>query len=193
MMHSSLSNSHLRRFARLLPVALIAVFALSLSGCNKDIQKVEAKEGGRIYLANLFYQVQLSRILNPKDIEDRYYLVGQPAPAKGEAYFGVFMRVDNETNPTRVMPIGIKDMKIKNASGTVYTPIPSRAAAGWSYEPVPLGKGASLPLPDSPAGIGPIRGSMILFKIPYTGLDSRPLILYVKSPDGKIGQVTLDV
>ena len=191
-MHSPFSNSNFRRIAGLAPLLLIAIFALSLVGCNKDIETIEAKEGGRIKLDNLFYQVQLSRMLNPKDTEDRYYLLDQPTPAKGEAYFGVFMRVDNEDNPTRLMPIGIKNMKIKNASDDVFTPIPVKGA-GWAYEPVPLGKGAFLPVQDTPAGIGPIRGGLILFKIPYDGLDSRPLKLYIKSPSGKIGQITLDV
>ncbi len=191
-MHSSSKNTYVRRFARIVPVALIAVFAMSFAGCNKDVQTIEAKEGGRIYLDHLFYQVQLSRILNPKDVEDSFYLTKQSVAAKGESYFGVFMRVDNETNDTRVLPVSIQDMHIENASGDEYKPIVVRGE-GWAYEPSPLGKGAHLPIPNTPAAVGPIGGGMVLFKIPFSGLDSRPLRLIVKSPDKKTGEITLDV
>jgi hypothetical protein len=186
-------SSYFSRLARLLPVALIAVLALSLTGCDKDVQTIEAKEGGRIYLDGLFYQVQLSRILNPKDVEDSYYLQDKPTPAKGEAYFGVFMRVDNETSNTRILPVGIEKMKIVNAAGKEFRPIPVEGP-GWAYAPAPLGKGAHLPIPDTPADVGPIRGGLILFKVSYEDLDNRPLRLEIKSRDGKeIGEITLDV
>jgi len=174
------------------PIALIAVFALSLGGCNKNVQTLEAKEGGRIYLDKLFYQVQISRMLNPKDVEDSYYLTGQPQPAKGVTYFGVFMRVDNETNEYRILPVGTNNMKIVTAGGDVFKPIPVRAP-GYAYAPAPIGKGAHLPIPNTPAAVGPIGGGLILFRVPLESLNSRPVRLLVKGPDGKTGQVTLDV
>jgi hypothetical protein len=200
MMHSTLSTPKkrphgtrlMRVLTRVVPIALIAIFALSLTGCDKDVQKIEAKEGDRIFLNNLFYQVQLSRVLNPKDVEDGFYLTDQPVAAKGESYFGVFMRVDNETNDTRILPSGIDKMHIENASGDEFEPIVVKGK-GWAYAPAPLGKGASLPIPDTPAQIGPIKGGLILFKIPYSGLDSRPLKLFVKSTNGKTGEIILDV
>jgi hypothetical protein len=185
-------SSHFLRLSRLLPVALIAVFAVALTGCSKNVQTTEAKEGGRIYLDSLFYQVQLSRILNLKDTEDSFYLQDQPIPAKGEAYFGVFMRVDNETSSNRILPVGISDIKVVDAQGNEFEPIVVRGP-GWAYAPAPLGKGAHLPIPDTPADVGPIRGGLILFKIPYGDLDSRPLRLEIKSRGGGTGEITLDV
>lgn len=180
------------RLARLLPLLLIAVLAFGVSGCDKNVQTIEAKEGGRISLDHLFYQVQLSRALNMKDVEDSYYTTGQPVPAKGETYFGVFMRVDNETSSTRILPIGIDQMKIVNATGNEFDPIPVKGE-GWAYAPAPLGKRGVLPIPDTPAYIGPIRGGLILFKISETDLNSRPLKLEIKAPDGRTGEITLDV
>lgn len=196
MMHSKLSTPKKRlrgsSLARVLPIALIAIFAMSFAGCEKNIDTLEAKEGGRISMNDLFYQVQLSRILNPKDVEDSFYLTDQPTPAKSDAYFGVFMRVDNETSNTRIVPIDIDKMHIENASGDEFEPIVVKSK-GWSYAPAPLGIGASLPIPDTPAQIGPIKGGLILFKIPYAGLDSRPLKLVIKSEDGEPGEIILDV
>ena len=84
------------------------------------------------------------------------------------------MRVDNEEHPTRVLPVGIDKMKIVNAAGNEFEPIEVKGA-GWAYEPAPLGNGAVLPIPDTPAYVGPIRGGLILFRMPLAELDNRPL------------------
>jgi hypothetical protein len=179
------------RATRVVPV-LVAVAALALTGCSKDSKPLESKEGGRIYLDGAFYQVQLSRVLNPKDVEDGYYLEGQSEPQAGESYFGVFMRVDNEETKHRVTPIGVDKMRIVNASGNEFEPIPVKSS-GWGYSQAPLGKGAHMPIPDSPADIGPIRGALILFRIPQSDLDARPLELEIESEHGKPGKILIDV
>lgn len=177
---------------------LMALFALALAGCDKEVKSHEAKEGGRVYIDGLFYQVQLSRQLNIKDTEDSYYLVEQPEPASGEAYFGVFMRVDNEEedgepeNAKRLTPIGVDHMKIVNAKGNEYEPIEVKGV-GWGYEPAPLGNSAFLPVPNTPAGVGTIRGGLILFKISNEDLDARPLELEIESPKGDKAAIILDV
>ncbi|MFY9469207.1 MAG: hypothetical protein WAP37_03730, partial [Solirubrobacterales bacterium] len=137
------------RLTRVLAV-IVAVAAFILTGCEKDAKPIEAKEGGRIFLDGLFYQVQLSRQLNVQDVEDSFYLTGKPAPAPGESYFGVFIRVDNEDTYKRVLPIGIEHMKIKTAAGREYEPLPV-LAKGWGYAPAPIGQGARIPIPDTPA------------------------------------------
>jgi hypothetical protein len=184
----------MRSSARFTSLVLIAaaLVALAFAGCGKQSKPSEAKEGGRVYVGNLFYQVQLSRQLNPKDVEDGYYLTGQPEPKPGTSYFGVFMRVDNEDSTARVTPLPITAIKIVDAKGNEFHPI-AVSPNGWNYQPVPLGKGAHLPIPDTPADIGPIRGSLILFKIPLGDLDSRPLELELKGATGKSATITLDV
>lgn len=192
-MEHSPSNSRLKRNAtRLASLAAVAVLALSASGCDKEVKTLEAKEGTRVSLDDIFYQVQISRMLNPKDVEDSYYLQDQPLPAKGDAYFGVFVRVDNETHDGRVLPVGTGRMKITTASGDEYRPIPVRAE-GWGYQPSPIGKGGMLPVPNTPAFVGPIRGGLVLFRIPQTSLDARPLELEIKGNSGRTGHITLDV
>jgi hypothetical protein len=170
----------------------VVVLAFSISGCDKQVETLEAKEGGRVYIDHLFYQVQMSRILNNKDTEDSYYVIGQPTPAPGDTYFGVFMRVDNENFEHRVLPIGTDKMKIITASGDEFEPLTVKGA-GWGYEPAPIGKGAMLPIPNTPAFVGPIRGGLILFRIPQADLDNRPLKLEIESTDGKKGEIVLDV
>ena len=84
-------------------------------------------------------------MLNPKDVEDSFYLEGQPAPAKGDTYFGVFMYVTNEDSDRRILPIGTEDMKIVTASGEEFEPIEVKAP-GWGYAPSPIGTDAMLPV-----------------------------------------------
>lgn len=184
-------NVSARLLLRLLLV-IVAVAAIAMTGCEKEAKPIESKEGGRIYLDGLFYQVQLSRQLNPNDVEDSFYLVDKPAPAAGEAYFGVFMRVDNEDTYHTVMPIGIEKMMIKSAAGREFEPI-EVSAEGWGYEPEPIGQGARIPIPDTPASGGPIGGSLILFKLTYDDLDARPLELEIENAKGDIGTIVLDV
>jgi hypothetical protein len=181
-----------RTAARIAGLLVIGAIALSASGCGKEVQALEAKEGTRVYVGDVFYQVQISRQLNPKDVEDSFYLEGQPQPARGDAYFGVFMRVDNETSNRRILPVPARNMKIKTAGGNEFRPIVVRTP-GWGYAPSPIGKGAMLPVPNTPAYVGPIRGGLVLFRIPQTDLDDRPLELEIKGPGGRTGRITLDV
>jgi hypothetical protein len=192
MKHTPSSSRFSKTLVRLAGLALILAVAMVSTGCDKEVQSLEAKEGTRISLDNIFYQVQLSRQLNPKDVEDSYYLQGQLAPPAGESYFGVFMRVDNEIQDTRVMPVGTRDMEITTANGDVFKPLRVKAE-GWGYAPAPISKGGMLPTPNSPAFSGTIRGGLILFKIPLKDLDNRPLKLHVKGHGGDKGEIVLDV
>lgn len=179
--------------ARIAALVVFAALAIAVSGCgNKEVHTLEATEGTRVSLDNLFYQVQLSRQLNPTDVEDSFYLEGQPAPAKGDSYFGVFIRVDNEEHDGRVLPVGIDRMQIVTAAGEAYKPIEVKGP-GWGYAPAPIGRGGMLPIPDTPAYIGPIRGGLILFRIPHSSLELRPLQLEIKGNDGKTGRILVDV
>src|SRR4051795_3560182 len=87
-------------------LALAAFAALALAGCGEKTDYIRTAETEGIYVdvGNLVYQVQLSRFLNPTDVEDREYLVGLPAneakPTGSEIWFGVWMRVKNYTDGT---------------------------------------------------------------------------------------------
>lgn len=192
MEHSPSSSRLVRTLGRLAGLVAILALAVSVSGCDKEVHALEAKEGTRVSLDDLFYQVQISRQLNPKDVEDGTYLIDQPAPAKGDAYFGVFMRVDNEEHDGRILPVGPDRMKIVTAAGEEYHPLEVKAP-GWGYAPAPIGKGGMLPIPNSAAYVGTIRGGLILFRIPQSSLDARPLHLEIKGRGGETGTITLDV
>ncbi|MGK2877934.1 MAG: hypothetical protein ACSLFF_05100 [Solirubrobacterales bacterium] len=183
-----------RAFLRLAGLLTIAVVAFSAAGCDKEVKPKEAhNEGIRVFVDGAFYQVQISRLLNPSDVEDSFYLEGQPAPAKGDAYFGVFMYVTNEDTDRRILPIGSEDMKIVTAAGEEFEPIEVKAP-GWGYAPSPIGRGGMLPVANTPAYVGPIRGGLVLFRMSQAALEARPLELELHSLDGKDNaHITLDV
>jgi hypothetical protein len=183
---------------RLLMVLALAA-ALVAGGCgNKEKTTTEAStEGVYLDVGGLKYQVQISRILNPSDVEDRNYLTQLPQgtlpPKADEAWFGVWMRVQN-TNDTKSLPTA-SNFEIRDTQDNVFRPY-DQAGNVFAYLPVDkLGPQEVLPNPDAPAGFGPIQGSLILFKLTNTSLANRPLEFRIISPTDptNVGTVDLDV
>jgi hypothetical protein len=184
---------------RLLTV-LVLVAALVAGGCGADKQETRTigqTEGTYIDVGGLKYQVQISRILNPSDIEDRNYLTQLPQgtlPPKGdEAWFGVWVRVQN-TNDGKSLPTA-SNFEIRDTQGNVFRPY-AQVGNVFAYQPVDkLGPQMVLPPPDAPAGSGPIQGSLLLFKLTTTSLANRPLEFRIISPTDptNVGTVDLDV
>jgi hypothetical protein len=184
---------------RLLMVLALAA-ALVAGGCGADKQETRTigqTEGTYIDVGGLKYQVQISRILNPSDVEDRNYLTQLPAgtlPPKGdEAWFGVWIRVEN-TNDSKTLPTA-SNFEIRDTQDNVFKPY-DQAGNVFAYLPVDkLGPQDVLPNSEAPAGFGPVQGSLILFKLTTTTLANRPLEFRITSPTDptNVGTVDLDV
>jgi hypothetical protein len=183
---------------RLLMVLILAA-ALVAGGCGDKLETrtLGQTEGIYIDVGELKYQVQISRILNPSDIEDRNYLAQLPEgtlpPKADEAWFGVWMRVEN-TNSKKSLPTA-SDFEIRDTQDNVFKPY-DQAGNVFAYQAVDkLGPNAVLPNSESPAGSGPIQGSLILFKLTTTTLANRPLEFRIISPTDptNVGIVDLDV
>lgn len=184
---------------RILALALVALAALSLSACgNKNAQVTSADtEGVTVDVGSLGYQVQLSRQLNPRDTEDRSYLVGlpkgEPPLAPGETWFGVFLRVENNAK-TDIPATG--DFQIVDTQDKTFDPIPLDASANpFAYHATLVPASGVLPLPDSAAATNPIGGSLVLFRVKLSSLADRPLDLIIRSPLGPEheARINLDV
>jgi len=175
---------------------LVLAAAVGLAACgNKPATRTTGEtEGTYLNLGPLVYQVQLSRQLNPKDIEDQTYLQGI-APAQAlltsqQTWFGVFIRVANETDEAH---LAAANFSIVDTQDDVYRPVPQAAANPFTYQPKMLPGGHIIPDPDSVAGEGVIQGSLVLFKLPNTALDNRPLELVVTDSLDNSARVKLDV
>jgi hypothetical protein len=181
---------------RLIVAALSLALVASLSACgNKQSKTLKAEtEGIYIDLGNLKYQVEISRPLNAADIEDREYLHGVGDTLGPEdVWFAVFVRVQNESGHTQKPAT---QFTITDTQENEFNPvsIDSKANA-FAYNPVPLPDKELLPNVDSIASQNSIDGELLLFKMPRTTLDNRPLELQIHDPNDfqSVGTVNLDV
>jgi hypothetical protein len=182
---------------RLRPVCTIAAaaaLALSLGACGDKVAQITNGETEASYLdvGGLKYQVQISRALNPHDVEDRGYLVGlgrgDQQLTSQETWFAVFVRVQNVSGRPRPTA---RDYTITDTQGTVFRPVSLAGDNLYAYRPGTLGPKGIIPVADSAPAEGPIQGSLLLFKIPFANLENRPLELEIKSPQAPTQSATV--
>jgi hypothetical protein len=172
----------------LLAALALAVLASSLSACGYSSDSKDVVEGQVVEINGLKYQVIFSRFLNPNDNEDAAYLVGQPPPKKGSNYFGIFLEVQNKSEENRKLAGAFT---ITDASDQAFRAIPSESLYAFPFggevepqEPIPA--------PDSTPQQGSIEGSLVLFELPSSASENRPLTLSIPGPEGP-AKVTLDL
>lgn len=180
------------RFPNLVRPALVAlalaVLALGVAACGYESDEKEVVEGEPVELGELQYNATFSRFLNPDDNEDSAYLVGQPTPPPGSAYFGVFFEVQNESKETQTLA---EEFTIHDAEGEKFEAIESE-----SLYALPFGgeveSEEQIPVLDSTPQTGPIEGSLVIFELPASASENRPLILEIPGPEGP-AEITLDL
>jgi hypothetical protein len=186
--------------ARLLRIALAtALLALVATGCGSGTGVVTTAETEGLYLDinGLKYQIELSRYMNPNDVEDAEYLVGlpegAPPPTEDEIYFGVWVRVEN-VSEDETLPAA-SEWAIHDTQENIYRPIPLDTDINpFAFEPVDVPPKTVIPLASSAAGQGPIQGSLLLFKIRNESFQNRPLELKFSNGGGsQEGTYDLDV
>lgn len=183
---------HPRRTRFVLPLLAalaLAVLSTTVTACGWSSDSKDVVEGEVVELGGLKYQVIFSRFLNPNDNEDAAYLVGRPAPEKGSTYFGVFVEVQNKSEETRKLA---DSFTVTDVDDQRFEAIPTESlyvfpAGGKveSQEPIPA--------PDSTPQQGSIEGSLVLFELPSSASENRPLTLHIDTPQGESGNVTLDL
>jgi len=178
---------------------LLATALVLLAGCGGGTGVVTTAETEGLYLDinGLKYQIQMSRYMNPDDIEDREYLIGLPEstepPGADETWFGVWVRVEN-TSEDETRPAA-NTWEIHDTQENVYRPIPVDTDINpFAFEPVDVPPKTVLPPASSAAGQGPIQGSMLLFKLKVDSLQNRPLeLIFSNGGSGQEGTYDLDV
>jgi hypothetical protein len=192
------------RLRKLPLLGLILLTAVALGACGDSHTKVTtgtyAGESGQnapyLDVGPLVYEVQLSRELNPYDVEDAPYLEGLSAEQRqlepGQEWFAVFVQVYN--NHSQPQPAST-DMKIYDTQGNTYTPIVPAAHNSFAYNGGTVPGKERLPVLSTVASDGPTQGTMLLFKIQTVSLDNRPLKLSIADPAdaGEKASAELDV
>jgi hypothetical protein len=177
-----------RRFLPLLAASALLALPLLLVACGASSDSKDVVEGEPVELGELQYNVVFSRFLNPNDNEDSAYLVGQPQAPPGSAYFGVFLEVQNESDEPQALA---DSFTIVDADKQTFDAIESE-----SLYALPFGGEVEaeeqVPILDSTAQQGPIEGSLVIFELPASASENRPLTLEIPGPDGP-ATVTLDL
>lgn len=176
----------------------IAIASLGLTACGDGAKRQEETsapaESEAMYrnLAGLKYQVQLTRQLNPKDAEDADYFRNLSPQAaylpKGSVWFGVFIRVENEGKTPLA---SAREFDIEDTQGNVFEPVESGNT--FAYEPETVEGGGFIPNPERLQSYAGTQGSLVLFKIPLSSLDNRPLELAIKNPTDTRKAINFDL
>ena len=185
---------------RLAATALAAVAAGSgLAACNgqqDEHVRVAETEGVYVSAGELKYQVQISRVLNPNDVEDQDYLRGLPAGQQtltnGDDWFGVFIRVFNQS---KAQHPSATNFVIRDTTGKEFRPVAlDTKANAVAYRPGPLAPKEQLPTANTLGRTNTTQGGLLLFRIPVNSFANRPLELFINDPQGgPQGRIALDV
>jgi hypothetical protein len=183
-----------RPLRTVLSIALVALAA----GCGSDSTATVAEtEGLYLDVNGLKYQIEMSRYMNPADVEDREYFIGlpesTPEATPEETWFGVWVRVEN-TSEDETRPAA-NTWEIHDTQDNVYRPIPIDTDINpFVFEPVDVPPKTVIPLASSAAGQGPTQGLLLLFKLKNESLQNRPLELkFSNGGGGQEGTYDLDV
>src|SRR4051794_37426504 len=186
------------KIARTAVLATAVAAALAASGCgNKEDVVTEAKtEGIWIDAGPLDYHIQGSRLLEPGQTPDAAYLKGLPKgstqPSGKKVWFAVFLRIENKTG--KPAPTA-KQFEIVDTQGTSFSPYGLDTNVNpFAYKPTVLQPDKVIPVPDSPQDFDSVSGAMLLFKIPLSSYQNRPLSFKIHSADGsKPAEASIDL
>jgi hypothetical protein len=175
----------------LLALVLLGLAALALSACGNSETRVTtgtyAGESGQnapyLNVGPLIYEVQLSRELNPANVEDAAYLQGltplQRRLAPGQEWFAVFIQVYNHSS---VPHLGARSLTISDTQNNVYSPILPDQTNQFAYRGGFIPADSRVPAPSSVAANGGTQGALLLYKIQVVSLDNRPLKIHIVDP-----------
>lgn len=178
-----------RRLAPALLLFAVVALAAPLAGCGSEEEELDVKEGEPVKADHLSYNVVISRFLNPDDVEDSAYVVGQPEPPPDQEYFGVFIQVHNDGDEEVTIP---EAFRVVDTLDNTYDPVPSESPYALPLGEA-LGPNEELPEANSIAQDGPTQGSLALFLLEQSSADNRPLKFEIPLPEGKVGTIELDI
>jgi hypothetical protein len=172
--------------------------ALGLAACGKTSQPPSNENDGVYEQAGpITYQLQISRELNQYSTEDSQYVTGLPAGmsttlGRDELWYGVFLWAKNQTKQTQTTS---DNFRIVDTENNHYYPVPvDPKANAYAWTAQQLHPDAIEPAPNTAASFGPTQGGLLLFRLPMTVYDNRPLTLQILGPAGQVwGSISLDL
>jgi hypothetical protein len=165
-----------------IPALLLLVLVASpgLSACGTTPQEVRGgayREGLAFPVGGIEYNVFITRELNPRVPPDKAFYQG-PEPAKDQLLYGVFIQACNTGEKPRPTA---EHFTVKDSEGTKFEPVELPKDNAFAYHPARLQPDQCVPDFGSVAQQGPTGASMLLFKIPLSNTENRPLELEIQS------------
>ena len=168
-------------------LACVLISLVALTGCKNTRENDAGREGLPATIGHIDYNVFITRELNLRDVEDRGYYQGPEAPP-GYALYGVFLQACNqESNGKGPHWMTASNFQIEDTQGNHFRPLPMPANNIWAYHPQPLRQQNCIPQKGSLAASGPTNGSLLIFRLPLTTLENRPLDLRITAPPNGSG------
>jgi hypothetical protein len=188
------------RARRLILFLCALTLAVGLTACgHKEAHPTQAdanNNGGYVDAGPVTYQLQISRELNPYQVEDSTYIKGLPAgstaPSAQQFWYGVFLWAKNQTHHDYTT---LANFEITDSQGDAYYPLkldPNVNPFAWT--PQTLAPNQIEPGPNTVASAGPTQGGLLLFRLNDTAYSDRPLTLWLLSADNKkLGSISLNL
>jgi hypothetical protein len=184
-----------RRRLNLLAACALALVCVGLfAGCGKSSNKPgeTVREGLSTPLAGLRYTVFLTRQLNLANEEDKGYLPGHQEAPPGKGLYGVFLEACNKGDK---QAIAASRFYIEDTQGNRYSPEGLAQDNPFAYHGGTVAPENCEPQRGSLAQQGPTSGAMLLFQLPLTSTENRPLELHIEGPfnaaEGKPSEATV--
>ena len=176
-------------------IAAACVLALAssgaLAGCGDEEPGIDepAREGLALELDGVEYNVFITRQLNIAIPPDNAYYAGPPAD-KDETFYGVFIQACNKTEETQ-SPTDF--FKVKDNQDDEFRPVTLPEDSPFAYHARELAPDECIPEAGSVAQLGPAAASLLLFKLPLTTTENRPLELEIEGEGSEKLTFELDI
>ena len=177
---------------RALAAGALAAGALGLTACGpegergdearKTLEKGQSatglREGLTFPVDEVHYNVLVTRQLNVRDPEDReYYSEREPPP--GYTFLGVFIKACNPGSSKEARQAA-REILVVDTLDNRFLPKPLPKENPFAYRPLRLAPGECIPNQSSATSFGPTTGVMLLYELPLTSLENRPLELEIE-------------
>src|SRR4051794_27875985 len=161
--------------------ALALLFIAVVAGCGKSSNKPgeTVREGLSTPLGGVRYTVFLTRQLNLANEEDKGYLPGHAEAGPGKGLYGVFLEACNKSKREAVAS---SRFYIEDTQGNRYSPEGLGEDNAFAYHGGPVPPENCEPSRGSLAQQGPTSGALLLFELPLSSTENRPLELHIEGP-----------
>lgn len=140
--------------------------------------KEPAREGLAIPVGEVEYNVFLTRQMNFEIVPDKAYFDGPPAPP-GSAYYGIFLQACNTSDEPQQTA---RHLVVKDNQDREFEPVEVPEDNQFAYRPARLAPGKCVPQTGSVAELGPTEAVLLLYLLPLSATENRPLELEIQAP-----------